>query len=97
MDKHEQELLEKLINREELTEDEVRYLVYDYEHKTIKGDDRRWSRSNETIAEVGGRLWSVDWEEGLTENQDNEFEEQVAVEVIEKTRMVEEKYYEYVK
>lgn len=49
--------------------------------ETIQGDDRRWSRTNRTIIEKDGKFYALFWEEGLTENQDNEFEEQDAKEV----------------
>lgn len=49
--------------------------------ETIQGDDGRWSRTNRTIIEKDGKFYALFWEEGLTENQDNEFEEQDAKEV----------------
>lgn len=38
------------------------------------GEDRRWSRANLTIlAGPDGNYWGFYWEEGLTENQENEY------------------------
>lgn len=39
-----------------------------------EGEDRRWSRSNMVvIKDPDGGLWAFDYEEGLTENRDNEY------------------------
>jgi hypothetical protein len=95
---YENELINKLNNREKLSGSDIRELIWGFgEHERIQGDDRRWSRTNKSIIEMGGKLWSVYWEEGLTECQDNEFGAQIAVEVVQKTRMIEQKYYEVVK
>jgi hypothetical protein len=48
-----------------------------------QGENRRWSRSNLEIFKVEDtrdRYFGLYWEEGLTENQENEAYSQVAVE-----------------
>ncbi len=72
------------------TGEEVGEFVFEYDVETIEGESRRWSRTNQTIIEYNGKFYSLYWEEGLTENQDNEFEEQDAPEVkqIEETKIV---------
>ena len=52
----------------------------------IEGKDRRWSRTNTTIVQIEDKFYSVYWECGLTECQENEYEAQDAPEV----KMVEE-------
>lgn len=47
---------------------------------SIQGENRRWSRNNIEIFEVDGRYFGLDWEEGLTESQEDEVYEQVASE-----------------
>lgn len=48
----------------------------------VEGENRRWSRTNQVIfKDKEGKFYSVEWEEGLTEEQENEFYEQEAVEV----------------
>ena len=48
----------------------------------VKGKNRRWSRTNQVIfKDKDGKFYAVEWEEGLTEEQENEFYEQEAVEV----------------
>lgn len=63
------------------TSEEVREYVFENEVKTIPGEDRRWSRTNITIIELDGKYYSLEWEQGLTENQENDFYEQDAPEV----------------
>ncbi len=77
------------------TADEVRDKVFGEDEdgrvvEEIDGEDRRWSRTNITIVEHKDKFYSLYWEHGLTENQDNEFEDQDAPEVkqVEKTTIV---------
>ena len=67
---------EKVLNGEALTRAELQYLVHEYDIETDKGENRRWSRGMSTISEVQGRFFQTNWEEGLTENQENEYDEQ---------------------
>lgn len=66
-------MVKKIDNKEPLTEHELRNLVYEFDVDTEYGDNRRWSRTVTTIVELCGRFFSIDWEEGLTECQENEF------------------------
>ncbi len=77
------------------TEEEVRDMVFGDDMdgevmETIDGEDRRWSRTNITIVKHKGKFYELYWEHGLTENQENEFEDQDAPEVkqVEKTTIV---------
>lgn len=89
-------LATKLENKDELTEDEIRYIVRNVsEVYREEGDDRRWSKSISTVHKVGDKLYNIDWEEGLTELQEDEFftqPYQVTLETeivqIEKTKIV---------
>lgn len=74
------------------TAEEVQNMVYDNNMdaeviETIDGEDRRWSRTNTTIVKRGNKFYSLYWEQGLTENQPNDFEDQDAPDVrqVEKT------------
>lgn len=84
MDKYEEQLLRKIDDGEELTESELRGVIFDFEVEREEGENRRWSRSVTTISQIGDRYFSTDWEEGLTEYQENEYYEQ-PVEVQKKT------------
>lgn len=57
----------------EFTEHQLQELVYEYEFDTIQGEDRRWQRSMETIVKVEDKYFQIDWEQGLTENQEDSF------------------------
>lgn len=64
----------KIENGEKLTKKELRTLVFECrEIERNDGENRRWTRSVESIIELCGRYFAVIWEEGLTEYQDNEF------------------------
>jgi hypothetical protein len=66
-------MLRKIDSGEKLTERELQTLVGDFEVDTEYGHNRRWTRGVTTIVELKGRFFSVDWEEGLTESQENEY------------------------
>lgn len=86
-------MLVKIINGEELTKKELSELVFGFGVETDYGENRRWSRTNTTIFCLKDRFFSVCWEEGLTEYQENEFYEQpfeVKRNTYEKTIMVTE-------
>lgn len=86
-------ILQKIDNKEDLTERELSELVFEYAIDTKKGDNRRWSRTVTTIIEIMGRTFKIIWEEGLTEYQENEFYDQpyeVELKEYEKTITVKE-------
>jgi hypothetical protein len=71
-------ITQKLERGISLTEDELRDFVFggkvEYQEE---GQSRRWSRSvSSVVADDNGQLWCVDWDEGLTEMQEDEFYEQ---------------------
>lgn len=69
-------MVEKIDSGEQLTKEELTELIWGYDVDTQYGDNRRWSRSVTTIIELNGRYFSISWEEGLTEYQDNEYNSQ---------------------
>lgn len=86
-------MLAKIDAKENLTENELSEVVFGYEVDTEYGDNRRWTRTVTTIVELLGRFFSIDWEEGLTESQENEFYNQpveVKKNTYEKTIVVTE-------
>lgn len=67
-------MVSKIDSGESLTDSELRTVVFETEEiERNTGENRRWSRSVESIVEMCGRFFCVDWEEGLTECQENEF------------------------
>ena len=77
-------MLRKIETNEELTEEELGKLVYERGIETEEGENRRWSRTNVTIVELGNRHFSICWEQGLTEMQSDGFYDQ-PIEVEKKT------------
>lgn len=68
------ELLIKVELGEQLSERELIELT-ECEYRREEGDDRRWLRSVSSYIKLenSDRIFCVDWEQGLTENQENEY------------------------
>ena len=66
-------IVNKIDNKENLTEDELSDIVNCYEVSTEYGENRRWSRTVTTIVSLKGRYFKVVWDEGLTESQEDSF------------------------
>ena len=77
-------ILEKIDNGKTLLEHELQKLIWNYEIETDYGENGRWSRFVRTIVKLGERTFAVDWEQGLTESQPDEYHHQ-PVEVILRT------------
>jgi len=81
-EERDKELVRKLKNGEELSEEEIIDIAYENveglsDYIKEKGEDRRWQRSVSTFFKTDDNRWfCLVWEEGLTENQDDEFWEQ---------------------
>lgn len=76
MSNYEKELLSKIDSGEPLSERELKMLALEFDIERIVEDNRRWQREVRSICQLGGRTFAVDWQEGLTECQENEFREQ---------------------
>jgi len=83
--------------RRKFTESEAREAIWENEVDLIKGEDRRWTRTNTTIVKMkdDGKYYELHWEQGLTERQENMYEDQNAREVkkIERTVIKTESYW----
>lgn len=91
----EQEFLKRFDNGEEFDEEELREIVkeeiFDIVDTQLDNELHRWTRSVTTVFEVEGRLFALEWEQGLTEDCDDEFYDQpYEVEKKEKTIVVTE-------
>lgn len=99
------EEFESKLKNKTFTEEELQELVQDYlftnqgdriEYEiidTIYDDElNRWSRNVQTIIKYKNKYYSILWEEGLTEYQDDGFYEQ-PYEVIKKTKVIEQDYW----
>lgn len=77
---YEQQLVSKILNKEELSKEELSILA-EYSIDSTYGENRRWCRSVTSIcklkdSEGRDRFFELNWDEGLTEYQENEFYEQ---------------------
>lgn len=56
------DIIEKLKNGEELSEKEIKKLVYEGNFvDEIEGNDHRWQKKIQTIIDADGQLYAVDW------------------------------------
>lgn len=68
---------EKVLNGEELTEEELRCLssgVAGHLIEEIEGDDHRWHREMSVIFEIQGRYFRLDYMKGLTDFYEQPYE-----------------------
>ncbi|PXV88392.1 hypothetical protein C8E03_108119 [Lachnotalea glycerini] len=76
MSDYEKDLLSKIDSGDRLSERELKMLALEFDIERIEGGNRRWQREVRSICQLGERTFAVDWQEGLTECQENEFWEQ---------------------
>jgi hypothetical protein len=71
----EQWSLNAITNGTELEDDDISDMIDAFEVEDYRsyGDNRRWSRTISSILEIKGRYFQVDWEQGLTECQNNSY------------------------
>lgn len=75
--KIEKSIEEKLEDGDYLSEDEIEYLCWEYPCAyQEEGDSGRWTTFMVTVVEVNGKLYAINWQRGLTEYQENTFDEQ---------------------
>ena len=71
------EIEQKVLNKQDLTESEIKFLVYEGDEiDTLTGEKHRWCTFDSTIIKIKEKLYCIDWECGLTEYQDNYFPNQ---------------------
>lgn len=90
IDENTKTFIHKLSNKEELTEEEVRLIVYEEYNEGLLTqvateviDKRRWHDEIQVILQVQEteKYYAIYYSAGLTECQEDEFESQVAEEV----------------
>lgn len=73
------------------TEDEIKDMAYEEFGNyvtTAERETHRWYQEVETIFEVGDRLFAVSWDRGLTEQQENDFDDSEVYEVERKEKVI---------
>lgn len=78
---------------EELTEKEIKTLIWDGYIDEIEGETHRWYREVKTIIKIDSELYAIDWDRGLTELQENEYPNQ-PYRVVRKEKQITVTYYE---
>ena len=72
-----EEIYKKLKNGEKLSEKEIESLVWDsFQVYEKEGENHRWQREMFTVVKVDEKFYGIRWMQGLTENQENSYEEQ---------------------
>lgn len=84
-------ILKKIANKEQLTAKDVEMLIYEdgFNIETVVIDKYDWTELVNTIIELDGKYYRVYWEQALTENQEDYFESQLAIEVEKKKKVIE--------
>lgn len=75
-------------NKRDIDEEIIETLIWDYRIDEIEHDEHRWTKTIETIVEVQNRLFSICWERGLTEYQENIYDDAEVREVEKHTKTV---------
>lgn len=76
-EKHFEEIMvQKLSEKKSLSEREISTLVNEYGIESSYGENRRWTRSVSTVVKLLDKYYWINWEEGLTEYQSNEYFDQ---------------------
>lgn len=84
MNDFEERMVSKIDRKIDLTEDEISKLVYEYNIYNEGREEHRWDRIIFTVVELCERTFGIKWRRGLTESQENSFENQ-PYEVIKRT------------
>lgn len=72
---YQRKLLNKIKHKESLNIRELCDIIFECDIYTEEGDDDRWYRYMSTISKLDDTYVVTNWEKGLTEYQDNEYDE----------------------
>lgn len=68
----EQDFLERFDKGKTFSEHELKDICFEFEQADeIEGGSGRWNAHMETVVKAGARFFSINWERGLTECQEN--------------------------
>lgn len=68
------QLVEYIREFNDFTEREVRELMCNFEYDRIEGSDRRWSKEVTVILHIADSYFSITYDKGLTECQEDYFD-----------------------
>ena len=74
----EQEILSKLANKEDLTEEEIEFMVETYEavHRELTGTSRWYIYVSSVVKVAENVFYKINWLEAKNECDENQFDEQ---------------------
>lgn len=70
------EIENKIANSEKLNKYERKMCAWGEVGKYVdeqEGEEHRWVKDMSTIFDIGGQLYCINWQQGLTEMQENEY------------------------
>lgn len=73
---YQKEILAKIKRKEPLSQNELEDVIFKYNVYTDEGGDSRWYRYMSTISKLDDTYVVTNWKHGLTEYQENEYDEE---------------------
>lgn len=77
-----EELLRKIDNHEDLFSQDYWEMIDNYSIYSDEGEDGRWTRYMYNLIKLGDRYFEINWQKGLTEMQENDWDYPVEVEFL---------------
>ena len=85
----EEKIIQKILNHEELSKEEVEYVFYEFEEIDYEVEEnRRWSHIVNKIFFIEGRFFSIWGDVANTEYQEDYFEPQTLIEVEQREKTI---------
>ena len=69
-----EELLRKIDNHEDLYSQDYWEMIDKYSIYSDEGEDGRWTRFMYNLIKLGDRYFEINWQKGLTEMQENDWD-----------------------
>lgn len=77
-----EELLRKIDNHEDLYSQDYWEMIDEYSIYSDEGEDGRWTRFMYNLIKLGDRYFEINWQKGLTEMQENDWDYPIEVEFL---------------
>lgn len=90
---HQKEILNKIKHKEPLSKNELYDVIFQYDIYTKEGSDSRWYRNISTISKLDDTYVITNWKQGLTDSQENEYDEDPII--VTKVKTEEVKMYRH--
>lgn len=88
---YQREILNKIKHKEPLNRNELYDVIFQYGIYTKEGSDSRWYRYMSTISKLDDTYVVTNWKHGLTDHQENEYDEDPII--VTKVKTEEVKMY----